>query len=92
MKRFIRYRYATYGRVKGVRKSDGLVLPLQDYSGFEFTAPVSETPLTYEVQLYNEVNMTVYTSFDVNVSLKHSHLKKLKKDYGLHRKDCFSLV
>ena len=86
MKRFIRYRYATYGRVRGVRKSDGLVLPLQDYSGFEFTAPVSETPLTYEVQLYNEVNMTVYTSFDVNVSLMHSRLKKTETKLWLVQK------
>ena len=78
MKHFICYRYATYGRVRGVRKSDGMEPPLQDYPGFEFIAPVSITPLTFVVQLYNEVNMTVYTSFDVNVSLKHSHLKKLK--------------
>ena len=49
--------------------------PLQDYSGFEFTPLESATPVTYEVQLYNEVNGTVYESFDVNVSYTQSHCK-----------------
>ena len=54
--------------MRGVQKISGEILPTQEYPGFEFIAPVSTTPLTYEVQLCGEPNMTVYESFDVNVS------------------------
>ena len=67
----IRCRDAKNGKVRGIQPgTDGLSFPEQDYPGFEFVAPVSTDIVSYEVQLFNPVNLQIYDRLYVNVSVK----------------------
>ena len=67
----IRCRDAKDGKVRGIQPgTDGLAFEEQDYPGFEFIAPVSTDIVSYEVQLFNPVNLQIYDRLYVNVSVK----------------------